>query len=375
MSTILTSIDAASFRLTINKISKLKSSRSNPVIVQDLPWQIELYRHFEGKNENDFDTLSFYLHCTSPNKSKWFCAAKAIVRLQSFKTSRSPLVNTIKPWVFCADELVWSCKGFIRWTELFDANNGYVKNDQIVVDIKISARNSEHIIERSFNLSAITENSAILSFQIANVTDLMAAATCMFDFSGLQWKIVARRNHFGDGEIRSPDGYLGIMLYCATNKTLKWKRDIFAKFTLKSTCAAPHIGSFEEKKIYSNSCRNRGFSKFILWSELMCRQNGFVENGCITFEVEIRDHSNTGDSNNNNNNNATSSRQLPLNPRIEMSCSICLDDMIGREILSSICGHIYCKACILSSIAIRPHCPNCQKRLNKKDLHPIYLPL
>lgn len=199
----------------------------------------------------------------------------------------------------------------------------------------------------------------------------MAAATCMFDFSDLQWKIVVRRNHFGDGDIWS-QSHLGIMLYCSTNKTSKWKRNIFAKFTLKSD-GGGRIESFDDVKTYSNNCRNRGFSKFIQWSDLMLRQNGFVQNDSVTFEVEIHDHSNNSDS---NNNNATSSHRLPpVNPRVEMCCSICLDDMIGREILSSICGHIYCKACILNSIAIRPHCPNCQKRLNKKDLHPIYLPL
>lgn len=129
MSTIQTSINDVSFRLTIQKISELKSIRSNAVILQDLPWQIELYRREAKFSANTIDTLSVYLHCLNSDKSKWFCAAMATIRLQSFKSARSSLINAIQPWVFCADEPVWTCKGFIRWTDLFDTDNGYVKND------------------------------------------------------------------------------------------------------------------------------------------------------------------------------------------------------------------------------------------------------
>lgn len=367
MSTISTSIEEVPFRLTIKKIDELKSIRSSPVIVQDLPWQIELYRR-EAKDENSIDTLSIYLHCLSNNKLQWFCGAMATVRLQSFKNNRPSLLNAIQPWVFCADELVWSCKGFIRWADLFDANNGYVKNNQIVIDVKISARKFPHINDRSLQYSTNARNSAKLSFQIAHVSDLMAAATSAFDFSGLQWKIVVRRKQFVDGDSWS-QAYLSVDLYCATNQSSKWKRKIFTKFTLKSEHDA-HVQSFDEAKKYGNSCRNRGISKFLLWSTLMARRNGYVVNDSITMDVEIRDHSEDADDNNNN--GASGSRQLP---RIEMSCSICLEDMIGRELLSTTCGHIFCKSCILDSIALRSRCPNCQARLVKKDLHPIYLPL
>lgn len=169
MSTILTSVDGISFRLTINKISKLKSSRSNPVDVHDLPWQIELYRReAKTETETDADSLSFYLHCKCVDKSKWFCAAMAIIRLQSFKSVRSPLIM-IQPWAFSADELVWSRKEFIRWTDLIGANNGYVKNDQCIVDIQILARKFDHNTERSLKLTTFTENFTKFSFQIENV--------------------------------------------------------------------------------------------------------------------------------------------------------------------------------------------------------------
>lgn len=371
MSSIQTGIRDVSFRLTIHKIRKLTSICLNIVIVQDLPWKIELYRREAKDTANSSDTLSVYLHCLNSDKANWPCAAMATLRLQSFKSNRSPVINAIQPWVFCADESVWTCKGFIRWTDLFDARNGYVQNDQIIIDVKISARKIQHISDRSLRLNSITGNPVHLSFRITNVNDLMAAATSAFVFSGLQWKIVVRRKKYADGGKWS-EWYIGIDLFCATNDAaLKWKRNIFAKCTLKSSRNA-HIESFDEVKKYSNSCRNRGFSKFLLWSALIAPQNGFVQNDSVTFEVEIRDHSDDGDSNNNNGN---SGHQMSSIPRIEMSCSICLEDMIGRELLSSTCGHIYCKACILDSIALRSRCPNCQKQLEKKDLHPIYLPL
>lgn len=54
-------------------------------------------------------------------------------------------------------------------------------------------------------------------------------------------------------------------------------------------------------------------------------------------------------------------------------CPICMQSMVKRELMSTICGHIFCAPCIKKCIEKNKSCPNCRKKLNSKSIHPIYL--
>ncbi|GAQ79905.1 Zinc finger RING-type domain containing protein [Klebsormidium nitens] len=56
---------------------------------------------------------------------------------------------------------------------------------------------------------------------------------------------------------------------------------------------------------------------------------------------------------------------------VKFTCSICLENM--KEEATTICGHIFCKQCILDSIKATKKCPTCRKKLSSKDVHRIYL--
>eukprot|EP00250_Pteridium_aquilinum_P000017 c10023_g1_i2 orf=162-716(+) len=62
----------------------------------------------------------------------------------------------------------------------------------------------------------------------------------------------------------------------------------------------------------------------------------------------------------------------PEVPReLKLTCAICMDTM--EEETSTICGHIFCRKCIVEAIKMQEKCPTCRKRLVNSEIHRIYL--
>jgi hypothetical protein len=60
--------------------------------------------------------------------------------------------------------------------------------------------------------------------------------------------------------------------------------------------------------------------------------------------------------------------------KIKISCPICLESVIGREPVSTTCGHIFCKNCIKLSMTTLKQCPMCKTALRgKAPYHNIFL--
>lgn len=53
-----------------------------------------------------------------------------------------------------------------------------------------------------------------------------------------------------------------------------------------------------------------------------------------------------------------------------LKCSICLDEM--TDMTSTMCGHVFCARCITAQVRINGKCPLCQRRLQLKDIHPLF---
>lgn len=56
------------------------------------------------------------------------------------------------------------------------------------------------------------------------------------------------------------------------------------------------------------------------------------------------------------------------------SCPICLEVLDGNIVPgATICGHIFCMACIKKAVKTSKTCPTCRKRITVKQIHPLYL--
>lgn len=56
---------------------------------------------------------------------------------------------------------------------------------------------------------------------------------------------------------------------------------------------------------------------------------------------------------------------------VQLTCAICMDTM--KEETSTVCGHIFCKPCILGAIKTQKKCPTCRRKLTNANIHRIYL--
>ncbi|XP_068205952.1 uncharacterized protein [Palaemon carinicauda] len=61
-----------------------------------------------------------------------------------------------------------------------------------------------------------------------------------------------------------------------------------------------------------------------------------------------------------------------------ITCLVCLDSIAtinssSRSLCSTVCGHVFCSACIKEVVKQRKQCPVCRKRLTKKQYHPLFI--
>ena len=64
-------------------------------------------------------------------------------------------------------------------------------------------------------------------------------------------------------------------------------------------------------------------------------------------------------------------------PKVEpamLKCTICLELASPEtQLISTVCGHIFCKGCFESSQRVARNCPNCRKKMSKKSFHKLFL--
>lgn len=56
-----------------------------------------------------------------------------------------------------------------------------------------------------------------------------------------------------------------------------------------------------------------------------------------------------------------------------LECPICFECFVGRRILSTPCGHLFCAECLNRTIKIRAKCPECNQIINPLQLQQIFL--
>lgn len=61
-------------------------------------------------------------------------------------------------------------------------------------------------------------------------------------------------------------------------------------------------------------------------------------------------------------------------PAIRVSCPVCFESVVGKNPVSTTCGHIFCSNCLQNSLRVTKACPMCRKKLvGRAAFHPIHL--
>ncbi|XP_076308253.1 E3 ubiquitin-protein ligase RNF4-like isoform X1 [Tachypleus tridentatus] len=64
--------------------------------------------------------------------------------------------------------------------------------------------------------------------------------------------------------------------------------------------------------------------------------------------------------------------------RRKITCPVCFDSDTTiqssyRQLVSTVCGHVFCNSCIYEAIRTTHSCPKCRKKLTLRQYHPIFL--
>lgn len=123
-----TSIPYINFPFIVANISKLKKLWSSAITFHDVPWKIYVEKVACGEQ----NWLTIFLLCAIEDDSRdWSHSAFATFKLVPFSANKNAVEYRTAPYVFDSSDDGFGSPSFIKWDELFKAENNYVKNDTI----------------------------------------------------------------------------------------------------------------------------------------------------------------------------------------------------------------------------------------------------
>lgn len=343
-----------SFSSSVPNISKLKSVDFPIVALLNIPWKISVSKeHFGG-----IPWLGIDLYCKAKRQTPaWTCPAYFAVKLKSSTEDALSIEYQSDPYIFTQSGRCFGDK-IIEWNDLLDPAKGYVKDDAIELEIKINAFEQKCQL-KCYVLSYENNSTAKYELRVTNADQLIALQSPMFKMNDSPFTLTVFKNSSGylavylESMLKMDD--VKICMLRTTFKLLSFKGDNPIEIVKMSPMS--NGGMMDSMGIIS-------------WKDLFDRQSGYVKNNRITIEVKMEANPmvNMANDDNINNNNNGSNQSL-------LECAICFTDLKYRNVSSTVCGHIFCSACIAKFVETRKICPSCGESIAKETVRPIYLPL
>eukprot|EP00058_Branchiostoma_floridae_P022195 XP_002607685.1 hypothetical protein BRAFLDRAFT_82869 [Branchiostoma floridae] len=133
----------ATFRLTVDDISKLNENKLSPtaVFIHNMPWKILVKpEHDTNTQPPNNKSLGVYLHCDAESNSFWSCRALVKLRLIPQYNGVQTVENTFNGIFYRSDSCSsWGYWNFLPWHEVCDPRKGYIKNDKIILEAYVKA--------------------------------------------------------------------------------------------------------------------------------------------------------------------------------------------------------------------------------------------
>lgn len=344
-------------RLKVPNIRQFRAITSPEYLVEGIPWKI----HIIKKMYRAELWLAVYLQCVKKNKPKnWSAVGCATFRLVPFDDKEEPMEYSTGYYVFDHIDDSLGKHVFIKWNELIDAQNAWVKDDTINVNVKIKAADPNAINKSAMIFNKIETccgEDCITNYRmnLTNIESLLAVQSPEIWIRKLPWRLTAYKDKTDDLSIRLESKSEQKDISCKIKMTLK----------LISANEEDSIVDIEEDSIKRSDFL---YTKLALWNEeLLKPENGFVNDNSIAIEVELK-----------------ASKPEGVNPIVQGSslnagakrkkwgCAICSKPLARQEISSTKCGHVFCTTCITKSIEKREICPTCTVAVKLDDLRPIH---
>lgn len=342
----------------ISNLSKFNTEFTPGVLIQSIPWRVEFKKQIIGGDE----WLNFFLWCEKSDElGEWARTASISVKLLPFEKSVDAVEFHSSPYTFGNSHSGIGITQFIKWNQLTNTKSGFVREDTIRLEIKITVTdpNDENKkIPKAMALDNFFENDGNVAFYltVSNIGALMAIRTAEFKLRGLYWKISVFDNN---------SKWLGIRL-----ETIEGENN-----DLQVT-AKKDDPKTNEHVLNKNTSRQDVMeeSEFISWKELFDHRNGFIRDNAIVLEVEMIYKQPINDR------RKEMKRQMECDRSecaklLKLECPICMEGIRYQDVSSLPCTHLFCTKCIEGAIRSRKRCPVCNAAAKLSDLRHTRLPL
>lgn len=131
----------ATFSFTVKNFSTLSDSvLSSPTSVRNLPWKIMIMpRQVSGTgSERSNKSMGYFLQCNGESESSsWSCQASAELRVKNQQKEKD-FTRKISH-LFYSKENDWGFSHYMSWSEVVDAEKGFIKDDSVTFEVKVTA--------------------------------------------------------------------------------------------------------------------------------------------------------------------------------------------------------------------------------------------
>lgn len=251
------------FELIVGNLESQYSScvKSTEFELHDVVWRIQACR-----NHTKFVHLSL-VSVFSGDSAAWSCEANATFKALSIDGKES-IVEKFESYNFNKDEPVRTIEEFVTWDNLLKK---YVNDGRAIFEIAITTKTPNRaakLDERSAKFDVIVNNVNRLGYEYSKELILR----------GIRWKILSMKidDHFGIFLLANGDD-MGI--------DVTW--NVSVTFNLMSSTTNNRISKSFSDIPFDWTNLNRGFFKFIKWTDFIDPSKKFVENNRAMVKVEL----------------------------------------------------------------------------------------
>lgn len=348
------------FSVPINNLEKFETP---DITVGGAPWKLRVEKVSVNDENGNHDVIDIILICNSASQivsSEWSIEAGATLRLISFNDPKISIQKELTNRKFRNGFVEAKLHNFISWSNLTDATNGYIRNDEFTFDAMITSSplRSNQIKVPGFELTCTQFDISIfdLFFYQTDYNYTSYRSPVVF-LRGIKWYVEMLRTNQG----------LNIHLHNETDpNNFGWSFDVYFKVKLLSFDDTTEPLERIIKQRSTTDGNRIGWTPFATKADLTDLKKSFVHLNKATMEISI-DIGPWQPSCRNQKD------LLEDGMRLATKCSICLGKFIGQKVLATACGHLFCNDCICNAINVNDRCPLCQQEPIKAGLRVVYL--
>lgn len=338
------------FRFTANVSAFGESNcvESSSVLLREVSWKIKLCKRKNEEKEADKEEEDskeildvFLVSAFGNGTEKWSCEAQASFTL--LQKDEKTIQKKLTARKFSNSNLSFGIENFISWDKFIE---DHVEDNKAAFEIELTT----NPLKRTTPMK-MQQVHTRMHISLQNVSTMKETYSPEMIMQGVRWRV----------HILNQESFLAVFLKANDDDIdLNWVYDIEYKFKiLNYTGQDREVGRKDE---YSWTSSSSGFPRIMPWTEFIDKRKGIVVDDKANILVEFKVN-----------------EPRPMNGLLEnpeanekagLGCKICFEKFGTGEIMSTECGHLFCKDCYQQSTQQNRLCPVCKQRT--RSIHPLH---